>query len=274
MWKSFWGLTGNQPVGTLEAQFYDSGEDDKYYVTASFSSESNPNFHFVILLPLLYESQLIVLVDPYAKYLADNLVSLITQYKNGSPLSLLLPTNTPIPNAPLVLSSKTVLLKKKSRDEYFTNFFPEFEVSGNKDAIVAKFLWALLPWAFSQLEDDDLRVFVLAHLDLVSSVLSKGLRTRSNSPLLRSDAGELISRLGWTLPDISSGRTSETLSRKTKPQAETPKQLEFWFKQFEAHVKQALAYFSEATSEQPPDLFDQNRNIINEKQLVQCKLSK
>jgi hypothetical protein len=202
MWKLLWKIGGNQTVGTLEAQFYDINQNDKYYVTAYFSSENKPDFHLATLLILLYESQLIVLIDPYAKNLADKLVSLLARYKNGSPLYPLLPSNSVIPNVPLILSTKTVLLKKRSREEYFASFFPRFKVSGNKDAIIAKFLWALLPWGLTQLENDDLCVYVLASLDLLSNVRSKGPFTRFDSPLLRPDASEIVSRLGWTLPDI------------------------------------------------------------------------
>lgn len=274
MLKLLWKLRDNQPVGVLKAQYYDRGNDDKHYVSASYRSTSDPDFELALLLPLLYESQLMVLVDPYAKNLADGIVSSLAHYKNGASLSTILPLNTPTANAPMVLSSKAILHKNKPRDEYFIEFLPEFKVPGDKDAIVARFLWALLPWAFTQFKDADFLLFVLAHLDLVSNVLSKRPRTQSGSPLARSDARNIMSGFGWAIPNFpgEDAVTASTLKFE-RPAISTNKQLEFWLQQFGSHVGRAMELIRVVSGDRPPDPFDPDHEIIEEKQRIDWSIA-
>ena len=191
-------------MGLFEACFYDDGDDDRCYITATFTSEGDIHEDFAIaLLPLLYEHQLTTLLDRQAEELAHSVDSWMKFYKSrfDEPLQSLPPVpplNLPTPDVPLVLSSKTVLLSDRSG--YAVNFFPKFEVRCNEDSTIARFLWALLFWAVAHMPSDGFRILALSQIDLLCTGFSKGPRALSTSPLRASDRWERIAELGWPTP--------------------------------------------------------------------------
>jgi hypothetical protein len=196
--RELWKFGDKRPVRTLQVHFFDNGDDDRCYVTVTFSEGSNIHYHLSLLLPLLFEHQLITLLEPYAERLALRMVSWMTNYKRSSvpPVPTL---NLPAPDVPLVLSTRIVLLKD-SAGGYAVNFFPKFEGGVDEDNTVVRFLWAFLIWVLTHIGNEGLRVLMLSQLDLLCNAFSRGPRTLENSPLRRPDFQVLISKLGWTVP--------------------------------------------------------------------------
>ena len=206
----FFGLRtvalGSKVVGTLRTQYYDEGSSKTDYIKGCFSPENDTllryplhiDWFFSILVPLLYTHQFIVLLEPYAEALATYVVALLKPFKRVRSLSALPPShlNPPAPNVALVLSSEAVLLGD-NQGAYTVNFFAAFRSPGGDDRTIFRFLSALLPWAQAQIHDDAMRLWMLAHVDLVCTFFSRGWRGLADSPLLRPDTVELIAELGW-----------------------------------------------------------------------------